>query len=223
MWREAIQQVLISEARLQRRIRALGQAISVDYQGKDLVLVAILKGALMFSADLARAVELPLTMDWLALSSYGPSHRSSGRVNLLQDLSESIAGKHVLIIEDIVDTGTTLEYLWNHLMRRQPADLNVCTLLEKRAHRRVELPIKYSGFEVPDAFVVGYGLDYQQRFRNLPFIGILSPEVLASGGSRAQAARRPAPGQGHGSPGRGNAVSRDIGSRNPASCKGRAP
>src|SRR5262245_11165527 len=157
MWQEVIQQVLISQARLQRRIEALGKAITADYQGKDLHFVAILKGAMMFSADLARAVELPLTMDWLALSSYGRSHISSGRVQLLKDLSESITNKHVLIIEDIVDTGITLQYLWNHLMAQRPADLNVCTLLEKRAHRRVELPIKYSGFEVPDAFVVGYG------------------------------------------------------------------
>jgi hypoxanthine phosphoribosyltransferase len=178
MWREVIQQVLISEAMLQRRIRSLGEAITADYLGKDLVFVAILKGALVFSADLARAVELPLTLDWMALSSYGNRHVSSGRVQILKDLSENIAGKHVLIIEDIVDTGLTLQYLWNHLLPRRPADLNVCTLLEKHARRQVELPIKYSGFDVPDAFVVGYGLDYQQRYRNLPFIGILSPDAL---------------------------------------------
>jgi hypoxanthine phosphoribosyltransferase len=178
MWREAIQQVLISETELHRRIEALGKAITADYQGKDLIFVAVIRGAMMFSADLARAVDLPLTIDCIALSSYGDSHVSSGRVHIFKDLSESIAGKHVLIIEDIVDTGLTLQYLWNHLRSRHPANLNVCALLDKRARRQVELSIKYTGFDVPDAFVVGYGLDYQQRYRNLPFIGILHPEVL---------------------------------------------
>jgi hypoxanthine phosphoribosyltransferase len=179
MWRETIQQVLISENDLHRRIQALGSTIATDYRGRELVFVAVLKGALMFSADLARAVDLPLTIDYIALSSYGDQQVSSGRIHLLQDLSESIADKHVLIIEDIVDTGLSLQYLWNHLMAQHPADLSVCTLLEKRARRRVEVPIKYTGFEVPDAFVVGYGLDYRQRYRNLPFIAILHPEVFA--------------------------------------------
>ena len=178
MWREAIQRVLISEAELHCRIQALGRAIATDYQGRELVFVAVLKGALMFSADLARAVDLPLTIDYIALSSYGNRHVSSGRVHILKDLSESITNKHVLIVEDIVDTGISLQYLWNHLMSHHPADLNVCALLDKRARRQVELPIKYTGFDVPDAFVVGYGLDYQQRYRNLPFIGILHPEVF---------------------------------------------
>ena len=178
MWREAIQQVLISEAELHRRIQALGKAITADYQGKDLTFVAVIRGAMMFSADLARAVDLPLTIDCIALSSYGDSYVSTGRVRIFKDLSESIAGKHVLIVQDIVDTGITLQYLWNHLMARHPADLHVCALLDKRARRQVELPIKYTGFDVPDAFVVGYGLDYQQRYRNLPFIGILHPEVF---------------------------------------------
>ena len=179
MWREAIQRVLISEAELRCRIQALGRAIATDYQDRDLVFVAVLKGALMFSADLARAVDLPLTIDYIALSSYANRHVSSGRVHILKDLSESITNKHVLIVEDIVDTGLSLEYLRNHLISRHPADVNVCALLDKRAHRQVELPIKYTGFDVPDAFVVGYGLDYQQRYRNLPFIGILHPEVFA--------------------------------------------
>ena len=179
MWREAIQRVLISEAELDRRIQALGRVIARDYQGTELVFVAVLKGALMFSADLARAVDLPLTIDYIALSSYGNRHVSSGRVDILKDLSESITDKHVLIVEDIVDTGLSLHYLWNHLMSHHPADLNICTLLDKRARRQVELPIKYRGFDVPDAFVVGYGLDYQQRYRNLPFVGTLHPEVFA--------------------------------------------
>jgi hypoxanthine phosphoribosyltransferase len=178
MWREAIQRVLISEAELHRRVQALGRAISTDYQGTDLVFVPVLKGAMMFGADLARAVALPLTIDCLSLSSYGNRQITSGQVQLLKDLSEDITGKHVLIIEDIVDTGITLQYLWNHLMPRQPADLQVCTLLEKHARRQIELPVRYTGFEIPNAFVVGYGLDYQQRFRNLPFIGTLRPEIL---------------------------------------------
>ena len=179
MWREAIQRVLISEAELRCRIEALGRAIARDYQGRDLVFVAVLKGALIFSADLARAVDLPLTLDYIALSSYGDRHVSSGRVHILKDLSESITNKHVLIVEDIVDTGLSLEYLRNHLISHHPADVKVCALLDKRAHRQVEVPIKYTGFDVPDAFVVGYGLDYQQRYRNLPFIGILHPGVFA--------------------------------------------
>jgi hypoxanthine phosphoribosyltransferase len=178
MWQEAIQQVLISEAELRHRIQALGKTITTDYQGKDLVLVPVLRGAIMFSADLARAVDLPLTIDCVALSSYGDGHVSSGQVHILKDLSERITGRHVLIIEDIVDTGITLQYLWNYLMAHRPADLNVCALLDKRARRQVALPIKYTGFDVPDAFVVGYGLDYQQRYRNLPFIGILRPEIF---------------------------------------------
>jgi hypoxanthine phosphoribosyltransferase len=132
----------------------------------------------MFSADLARAVDLPLTIDCITLSSYGDRHTSSGRVRVLKDLAESVADKHVLIIEDIVDTGITLQHLWQHLMAHRPADLHVCTLLDKRVRRQVELPIRYIGFEVPDAFVVGYGLDYRQRYRNLPFIASLRPEVF---------------------------------------------
>jgi hypoxanthine phosphoribosyltransferase len=177
MWRQAIPRVLISEAELHQRIQSLGRAITADYQGAELMFVAVLKGALMFCADLARAVDLPLTIDCITLSSYGQSHTSSGQIRLLKDLSESITGKHVLIIEDIIDTGLTLQYLWHHLMHRRPADLHVCTLLNKRARRQVELPVRYTGFEIPDAFVVGYGLDYQQRYRNLPFIGMLHPEV----------------------------------------------
>jgi hypoxanthine phosphoribosyltransferase len=176
MWREAIQQVLISEAELQRRIQALGRAITADYAGKELVFVPVLRGAMMFSADLARAVDLPLTIDCVTLSSYGDRQVSSGQVHVLKDLSENIVGKHVLIVEDIVDTGITLQYLWQHLMAYRPADLHVCALLDKRVRRQVELPVRYIGFEVPDTFVVGYGLDYRQRYRNLPFIAILRPE-----------------------------------------------
>jgi hypoxanthine phosphoribosyltransferase len=180
MWREAIQRVLIPESELRRRVQALGRAIATDYQGKELVFVVVLKGALMFSADLARAVDLPLTIDYVALSSYGNRHVSSGQVRLLQDLSGSITNRHVLVVEDIVDTGLSLQYLRNHLLSHQPAGVDVCVLLDKRSRRQVEVPIKYTGFDIPDAFVVGYGLDYQQRYRNLPFIGILQRDVFTS-------------------------------------------
>jgi hypoxanthine phosphoribosyltransferase len=178
IWRDAIQQVLISEAELQRRIHALGSAITADYRGHNLVFISVLKGAMVFIADLARAVDLPLTIDFISLSSYGARHVSSGRVRIAKDLDETITGKHVLIIEDIIDTGVTLQYLWQHLMARQPVDLGICVLLDKRARRQVELPIKYRGFDVPDKFVVGYGLDYRGWYRNLPFIGTLRPEFL---------------------------------------------
>jgi len=180
MWREAIQQVLISEAELQRRIRSLGQAITADYQDKELLLVPVLKGALLFGADLARAIDLPLTIDWLALSSYGAGQVSSGEVRVLKDLDDSLTGKHVLIVEDIIDTGHTLHCIWHHLLACHPADVKVCVLLDKRARRQVDLPVTYRGFDVPDAFVVGYGLDYQGRYRNLPFIGTLHPEIFSS-------------------------------------------
>jgi hypoxanthine phosphoribosyltransferase len=176
MWRQAIQRVLISESELHQRIQALGRAITADYRGQDLMFVAVLKGALMFCADLARAVDLPLTIDCITLASYGQSRVSSRQVHLLTDLSESITGRPVLVIEDIIDTGLTLQYLWHHLAVRHPASLHVCTLLDKPSRRQVKLPIRYIGFEVPDTFVVGYGLDSDQRYRNLPFIGTLHPE-----------------------------------------------
>jgi len=178
MWWDAIQQVLIPEAELRQRVQILGQAITDDYRGEDLVLIPVLKGALVFGADLARAIALPLTLDAVCLSSYGHQPVSSGTVRLRKDLDDSIAGKHALIVEDIIDTGFTLQALWRHLQARGPATLRTCVLLDKRARRRVDVPVHYRGFEVPDAFVVGYGLDYQGRYRNLPFIGILHPECF---------------------------------------------
>jgi len=178
MWREAIQQVLISEAALQRRIRDLGSAITADYRGRQPVFVVVLNGALIFLADLIRAVDLRLTIDCVALSSYGAGSVSSGMVHLRKDLDESITGKDVLIIEDIIDTGLTLHRLVHHLSARRPADLRICVLLDRPARRRVDLPITYTGFELPDTFVVGYGLDYRGEYRNLPFIGALRSEVL---------------------------------------------
>ena len=185
MWREAIQGVLISESVLRDRVQALGEAITADYRGRELELVVVLKGATVFFADLALAVDLPLSVDFIGLSSYGAGQVSSGGVRLLKDLDESIAGKHVLIIEDIIDTGLTLHSLQPILGARGPLSVNVCVLLDKRARRRVELPIKYKGFDVPDTFVVGYGLDYQGRYRNLPFIAALKPEILQQGREHA--------------------------------------
>ena len=171
--REGLGEVLITQEEIYRRIQELGKAITMDYQGHELKLIAILKGAVVFVADLIRAVSLPLTLDFMAISSYGTGMESSGVVKILKDLDENIEGAHVLVVEDIVDTGLTLSYLLRNLNARNPASLKVCILLDRPARRIVDLPIAYKGFEIPDHFVVGYGLDYQQRYRNLPYICIL--------------------------------------------------
>ncbi len=168
---------LLSEARLEARVRELGAEIARDYRGKDLVLVGVLKGAFVFLADLARAIDLPLVVDFLSVSSYGADTKSSGVVRLIEDLSLPIAGKHVLLVEDIVDTGLTANYLLKNLRTRGPADLRLCTLLHKPSRSQVDVPIDYCGFVVEDVFVVGYGLDHDQRFRNLPYIGVAAPET----------------------------------------------
>jgi hypoxanthine phosphoribosyltransferase len=168
----AIGQILVDEQRLQARVRELGQQIAHDYADELPVLVGILRGSVVFLADLLRSVEIPLTMDLLAISSYS-GRDSSGVVRLLKDLDHPIAGKHVLIVEDIIDTGLTLNYVLRSLRTRGPASLEVCTLLNKPARRLIDLQIRYTGFDVPDVFVVGYGLDYNQRYRNLPFLGVL--------------------------------------------------
>lgn len=169
-------QTLVSTAALSARVRELGEAITAAYQGKDLVLVGVLKGAFVFLADLARAVDLPLKVDFLSVSSYGAGTRSSGEVRLLEDLSAPIEGKHVILVEDIVDTGLTARYLLENLQTRKPASLALCSLLEKPARSVVPVRIDYRGFVIDDVFVVGYGLDHDQRYRNLPFIGVLHPE-----------------------------------------------
>ncbi len=175
---EDIENILISEEEIREKAHELGQTISEDYAGKDLVLVSVLRGAILFVADLIRAISIPLTVDFMAISSYGPSTDTSGIVKVVKDLEENIMGKHVLIVEDIIDTGLTLNYLIRNLRSREPASLDVCVLLDKSARRIVyNLPIKYKGFDVPDAFVVGYGLDYRQKYRNLPFVGILKKAV----------------------------------------------
>ncbi len=173
-----IAEILIPEAALQAKVRELGEKISSDYAGQDLVLISVLRGGFIFLADLCRAITLPVTIDLMAVSSYGPGARPSGVVKILKDLDESIASREVLVIEDIIDTGLTLSYLLRNLEPRAPASLKVCVLLDKRARRIADLPIAYRGFEVPDEFVVGYGLDYRQVYRNLPFIATLTKEAL---------------------------------------------
>jgi hypoxanthine phosphoribosyltransferase len=168
-----IVEILFSEQRIQTRIGDLAREITGDYTDAKLVLVSILRGSVFFATDLARKIDLPLSMDFLSISSYGED--SEGVVRITKDLEENIAGKDVLLIEDIVDTGFTLKYLLRTLAGRNPRTIDVCTLLDRRARRIIDLDLKYIGFEIPDKFVVGYGLDYRQRYRNLPYIGVVKP------------------------------------------------
>ncbi|HVG22478.1 MAG TPA: hypoxanthine phosphoribosyltransferase [Blastocatellia bacterium] len=166
--------VLIAQDRLQERVSELGLEISGDYGGKDVVLVAILKGSFIFAADLLRAMTTTASVDFMAISSYA-GQTGSGVVRITKDLDESIQGRHVLLVEDIIDTGLTGNYLLQTLRRRDPASIRVCALLDKSVRRIIDLPIAYRGFDIPDVFVVGYGMDYQQRYRNLPHIAVLRP------------------------------------------------
>ena len=175
-----IAEVLVDEGAIELKVRELGARIAEDYRGRDLVLVSILKGALPFLADLMRQIPIPLALDFLEVSSYGASTETSGVVRILKDLANPIEGRHVLVVEDILDTGTTLAHVVDHLRSQQPASVRLCTLLDKPARRLVPIEIDYKGFEIPDKFVVGYGLDYAERYRNLPFIGVLKPEVYRS-------------------------------------------
>jgi hypoxanthine phosphoribosyltransferase len=172
-----LESILLSEEAVQRRVRELGEQITRDYQGRPLVLICVLKGAVAFFVDLVRAVSLPVHMDFIAISSYGASTRSSGVVRFLKDLDAPIEGKDVLIVEDIIDTGLTLRYILDNLTTRQPASVKICGLLLKDRERREEIDIDYLGFHIPDRFVVGYGLDFAERYRNLPYIGVLKPSV----------------------------------------------
>ncbi|GCE05171.1 hypoxanthine phosphoribosyltransferase [Dictyobacter aurantiacus] len=174
-----IEEILISEAQLQEKITSLGQQIALDYTGKNLLLLGTLKGAVPFIADLARAIDLPLEIDYMAVASYGNTTQSSGIVRIIKDLEGPIDQKHVLIIEDIIDSGLTLHYLVDLLRRRNPLSLKICSLLNKERPRLKNVPIDYYGFTIPDKFVVGYGLDYAQLYRNLPYIGILKPSVYS--------------------------------------------
>ena len=169
----AVGEVLITEARLQARVSELAERISADYAGKDLLLVGVLKGAIFFMADLVRRLSVPCEIDFMAVSSYGASTHSSGVVRILKDLDVAIAGRHVVVVEDIVDSGLTLSYLMKNLASREPASLEICALLTKPGHRRLRLATRYVGFDLPDVFVIGYGLDHGERYRNLPFIAAL--------------------------------------------------
>jgi hypoxanthine phosphoribosyltransferase len=166
-------EVLISAETIQERVAELGCQISADYNGKELFIIGVLTGAVIFLSDLIRQIRIPLEVDFVATSSYGHATRSSGEVRLLKDLSRPVQGKHVLLVEDIVDTGLTLRYLFETLRARQPVSLVGCTLLDKPSRRLVEVPVKYCGFRIADQFVVGYGLDCAGRYRNLPYIGVL--------------------------------------------------
>jgi hypoxanthine phosphoribosyltransferase len=175
-----IGEVLLSEEAIQARVTQLGKQISADYAGRQLTLVSVLKGSLPFMADLMRAMTIPVRIDLMEVSSYGgASTESSGLVRILKDLSASIEGDEVLIVEDIIDTGLTLNYLVRYLRGKSPRSLRICTLLDKPARRLVEIPVDYIGFTIPDQFVVGYGLDYGELYRNLRFVGVLRPEVYS--------------------------------------------
>jgi len=173
-----IQQVFLSQAALQKRVRELGQQISRDYAGKNPVLVGALKGVICFMADLLRYITVPIEMDFIAVSSYSAEARDQGLVRVVKDLDRPITGRHVIFVEDVIDTGLTLNYLMNSLRARQPASLEVCVLFNKQERRLIDVPLKYKGFNLPDYFVVGYGLDHHEKYRNLPYVGILRPDVL---------------------------------------------
>lgn len=175
VWSETFPEVkiLIAPEALQTKIRELGERLAQDYAGLNPLLVGVLKGSVLFMSDLMRVIPIPVACDFVAISSYGMETHTSGIVRLNKDLDTEIAGRHVLVVEDIVDTGLTLSYLLDILKARRPASLKVCTLLQKPARKKVEVPLDYCGFTIPDEFVVGYGLDYAEKYRNLPFIGVL--------------------------------------------------
>ncbi|MDA8065274.1 MAG: hypoxanthine phosphoribosyltransferase [Thermaerobacter sp.] len=168
---------LLGETAIRDKVAQLGRQISTDYRGQELLVVGVLKGAVIFAADLVRQITVPVYLDFIAVSSYGKATRTSGVVRILKDLEESIAGVHVLLVEDIADTGLTLHYLRENLLARGPRSLKLCALLDKPDCRRVEVPLDYVGFQIPDQFVVGYGLDFDGRFRNLPAVHLLSREA----------------------------------------------
>jgi len=172
-----IERVLLSEEQLQKIVEGIGARISEDYAGKDLLLVSVLKGSVIFMADLMRAITIPCAIDFMAVSSYGSGTKTSGVVRILKDLDKSIEGKHIIIVEDILDSGMTLSYLCELLNSRGAASIRIATLLDKPERRKVDIKPDYVGCQIPDAFVVGYGLDYDEVYRNLPYVGILKPEV----------------------------------------------
>jgi hypoxanthine phosphoribosyltransferase len=173
-----IEEIVITREDILSRIDEMGKAISHDYQGKDFILVGVLRGVVFFMADLMRAISLPVTYDFMAISRYGPTAETRGVVRLTKDLEEPIEGRHVLFIEDVIDTGLTSSYILRNLKARGPESLQVCVLFDRPRRRLIDLEIAYKGFELPDLFVVGYGLDYQQKYRNLPYIATLKAEIL---------------------------------------------
>lgn len=174
---EDVERVLISEEQLDKKVEELAQKISADYQGNDVLVVTLLKGGVMFSVDLMRKMSVPVQIDFMSVSSYGSSSKTSGVVKVDKDLDTPIQGKHVLLVEDIIDSGLTLSYVKEMLLTRDPASLKICTILDKPSRRKVHIDVDYTGFEIPDEFVVGYGLDYAQKHRNLPYVGILKRSV----------------------------------------------
>lgn len=172
-----IARVLVTEEELRVRVKELGEAITAEYEGKELLVVGILKGSSVFMSDLIRQIQIPLNIDFMIVSSYGNATESTGVVKIIKDIEQSISDKHVLIVEDIIDSGLTLKYLTEMLNMRKPASIKLCTLLDKPAGRKVEVDVDYVGFEMPDEFIVGYGIDYAEGYRNLPYVGILKPEV----------------------------------------------
>lgn len=171
-------EILLSAAQIEQRVWEIGRAVSQDYSGLNPVLVGVLKGVLFFMADLLRAITIPVEVDFMAVSSYSPQTRNQGLVRLEKDLEIPLDGRHVLFVEDVIDTGLTLNYLLRNLHARQPASVELCILFDKPGQRLIDIPIKYKGFDLPDRFVVGYGLDYRERYRNLPFLGLLKAQVL---------------------------------------------
>jgi hypoxanthine phosphoribosyltransferase len=173
-----VEEVLIDEAALQARIAELGEAISADYRGRELLLIGVLKGAVFFMSDLMRRLRVPCEIDFMAISSYGASTDSSGVVRILKDLDINIEGRHVLVVEDIIDSGLTLSYLMRNLEAREPASLEVCALMTKPDRREIDVDVRYVGFEIPNRFVIGYGLDFAERYRNLPFVAVLHSDLI---------------------------------------------
>jgi hypoxanthine phosphoribosyltransferase len=174
-------EILIDQPTLQARVVELGAEISADYEGRDLLLVGVLKGAVFFMADLMRELTVTCEIDFMAISSYGAATDSSGVVRILKDLDINIAGRDVLVVEDIIDSGLTLSYLMRNLRARRPASLEICALLTKPDRRRIDVPVRYVGFDIPNRFVIGYGLDFGERFRNLPYVAVLHPDLIPEG------------------------------------------
>ena len=177
----AVGEILIDADTLQARIQELGDEITADYAGKELLLVGVLKGAVFFMADLMRSISVACEIDFMAISSYGAATDSSGVVRILKDLDINIEGRHVLVVEDIIDSGLTLSYLLRNLESREPASLEICALLTKPERREVDVPVRYIGFEIPNRFVIGYGLDFAERYRNLPYVGVLRDDLMPEG------------------------------------------